>query len=147
MPYDAQVSELPIQTVLNLRGGEDARAAFSDLLGLDLPQQATMVASKGDIRALTISPDEWLLSAPAADEARLEEGLRKAVEEMFAAVTTVSDMHIVYPGVRTASARCPCPGYVGGPSFPSVWAWPLRPDCICQDNRRGHPPNRRRSDL
>ncbi len=96
MPYDAEVSELPIQTVLNLRGGEDARAAFSDLLGLDLPQQAMMVASKGDIRALTISPDEWLLSAPAADEARLEEGLRKAVEEMFAAVTTVSDMHIVY---------------------------------------------------
>ena len=28
--------KLPIQTVLNLRGGEDARAAFSDLLGLRL---------------------------------------------------------------------------------------------------------------
>ena len=109
MPYDAEVTEQPIYAVFNLRGGDDARTAFSEVLGLDLPQQTTTAVIKGDIHALTISPDEWLVAAPAGEEERLEGDLRKSVEGMFAAVTAVSDMHKVYrvsgPGARDVLAQ------------------------------------------
>lgn len=96
MAYKAEVIEQPISAVFNLCGGDDARTAFSGVLGLDLPQQTSAAVVKGDIHAMTISPDQWLVSAPAAEEARLEGELREAVEGMFAAVTAVSDMHKIY---------------------------------------------------
>ena len=96
MPYDVEVAEQPMYAVLNIRGGDDARAAFAKLLGVDLKELVSTVASKGDVHVLTVGPDEWMVSAPSSEEERLEAELRAAVDGMFAAVTIVSDLNKVY---------------------------------------------------
>ena len=96
MPYDVEVTDQPMYAVLNIRGGDDARAAFAKVLGVDLKELVSTVASKGDVHVLTVGPDEWMVSAPSSEEERLEAELRAAVDGMFAAVTIVSDMNKVY---------------------------------------------------
>ena len=96
MPYDVEVTEQPMYAVLNLRGGDDARAAFSKALGVDLKDQVSTVTSKGNMHVFTVGPDEWMVTAPSSEEERLESKLRAVVEGMFAAVTIVSDMNKVY---------------------------------------------------
>ncbi|MCM2290821.1 sarcosine oxidase subunit gamma [Allorhizobium sp. BGMRC 0089] len=46
---------------VNLRAGEEALAALSASLGLDLPQQPKSSAHKASRLALWLGPDEWLL--------------------------------------------------------------------------------------
>jgi sarcosine oxidase subunit gamma len=96
MPYDVEVKEQPMYAVLNIRGGDDARAAFSKVLGVDPQEKVSTVASKGNVHVLTVGPDEWIVTAPSSEEDRLESELRAAIDGMFAAVTVVSDMNKVY---------------------------------------------------
>ena len=102
--------------------------AFSDALGLDLPERLGSTAS-GTRCARWLAPDEWLLSCPPAESADLERRLRAALDGAFA-VTNVTGgyavLEIAGPDARTALAkstpldvdpRAFAPGRVAGTVF------------------------------
>ncbi len=53
---------------MSLRAGEDAVAALSKSLGIDLPTRPKTSFSAGGRSALWLGPDEWLLIGPEGDD-------------------------------------------------------------------------------
>ena len=82
-------------------------AACRDALGLALPGPLDSIAT-GDRCLRWMSPDEWLLSCPAADTLALERALRDALDG-GGAITEVTGGYCVLrlegPGVRELLAR------------------------------------------
>jgi sarcosine oxidase subunit gamma len=80
--------------VINLRGNpEDGAwlAAVAQTLDLALPLGACTTTQRGDdLRVVWAGPDEWLLIAPAGQQARLVQDLRAASANQHHAVTDVS---------------------------------------------------------
>jgi sarcosine oxidase subunit gamma len=96
LPAGFQVRELPFLTQLTLRVTADSPAAkaVESVLGLKLPS-ASRAEMSGEVKALWLGPDEWLLVAPADTGATLVERLRSAIGEEFATVTDVSAQRTV----------------------------------------------------
>lgn len=88
------LSRQSTMAVVNLRGNpEDAAwlATVELTLGLPLPVAACTTTQRGDeLRAVWIGPDEWMLLAPAGQQAQLIEKLRAASASHHHAVTDVS---------------------------------------------------------
>ena len=72
-----------------------ATAAAAGVLGLALPLTPNTVASAGDVAALWLGPDEWLIVAPAGGETALEAGLRDALGPAHHSVVDVSANRVV----------------------------------------------------
>ena len=92
---------------LNLRGNpDDARftKAAADVLGLDLPTVPNTVAEEGEVLALWLGPDEWLVVTPADVQTSLSDTLEDALEGTHAAVTDVTGGQTVIT-LRGSSAR------------------------------------------
>ncbi|KOV62033.1 hypothetical protein ADK64_25410 [Streptomyces sp. MMG1121] len=92
LPAGLQVRELPFLTQLTLRaepGGPAARAVEA-CLGITLPGPVRAETS-GDVEALWMGPDEWLLVAADGRQHDLLARLRPAIgDDDFATVTDVS---------------------------------------------------------
>lgn len=92
------LAERPHRCQVNLRGDIDDPAfagAVRQVIGLELPSAANTVASAGELAALWLGPDEWLLVGPAGGETDLVAGLRQALGGQHAAVTDVSEARTV----------------------------------------------------
>jgi sarcosine oxidase subunit gamma len=106
------LGERPHRCQINLRGNA-ADPAFADAvrqaLGLDLPQAPNSVARGGEIRALWLGPNEWLVVAPAGRETDLVRSLRTSLLGQHAAVTDVSEARtcilVAGPKARELLAR------------------------------------------
>lgn len=88
---DLRVAELPFLTQVTLRGRAneaDLRAACQTNLGFELPVLANTVVRRGDVAALWLGPDEWLITAPDGAAERLIAGL--ALPDRFVSVVDVS---------------------------------------------------------
>ncbi len=87
-------SEQPFWGHLNLRGDVD-NTAFADgvrkCVGVSLPAQPNTVSANGDVTALWLGPDEWLLVTPGGEELKLASALRGTLQGLFFAVTNVTD--------------------------------------------------------
>ncbi|MBD9724053.1 sarcosine oxidase subunit gamma family protein [Streptomyces caniscabiei] len=87
-----RLAELPFLTQLDVR--LDAKGAAADAvglaLGLQLPLEADTVARAGELTALWLGPDEWLLVGPPGGERELESRIREAAGEEHISVTDVS---------------------------------------------------------
>ena len=87
------ISEWPFLGHLNLRG-DSADTGFTDaagaVLGLALPTEPNTVAAGGEIVALWLGPDEWLVVTPPGTQAWLSESLEAVLEGMHVAVTDVT---------------------------------------------------------
>ncbi|MGI5459952.1 sarcosine oxidase subunit gamma [Streptomyces sp. CA-249302] len=96
LPAGFQVQELPFLTQLTLRVAPDSPAAraVESVLGFPLPS-ASHAELSGEVKALWLGPDEWLLVAPADTAEALAEKLRSAIGEEFATVTDVSAQRTV----------------------------------------------------
>ncbi|MCB1713706.1 MAG: sarcosine oxidase subunit gamma [Candidatus Competibacteraceae bacterium] len=78
---------------LNLRGNPDDpafRKAVQGVLGLELPCVPNTVIDDGELVAYWLGPDEWLIVSPGDREHSLEQALRVALADLFAAVTAIS---------------------------------------------------------
>ena len=86
---DLRLVELPYVAQLNIRldPKSPAAGAVGVALGLDLPTDPNTVTTHGNLTALWLGPDEWLLTAPPGTAADLEARVRTAGA---AAVTDVS---------------------------------------------------------
>jgi sarcosine oxidase subunit gamma len=100
---------------IDLRGDPHERAfmaAGGRALDLLLPGEPCTSATGERIAALWLGPDQWLVTCPAADAARLVGALREALADVHAAVTNVSDGRVAFrlagPSARDVLAKgCP----------------------------------------
>ncbi|MFF8866062.1 sarcosine oxidase subunit gamma [Streptomyces sp. NPDC015139] len=92
LPSGLRVRELPFLTQLGLRTqpGSAAAKAVEACLGITLPDPVRAELS-GDVKALWMGPDEWLLVAPDGRRQELLARLRDAIgDDGSASVTDVS---------------------------------------------------------
>ncbi len=89
-----KMGESPFRCQINLRGNP-ADPAFSaavrDVLGFDLPTTPNRVASKDNVTALWLGPDEWLIVSAPGRETDLAAGLRRGLAGQHFAVVDVSE--------------------------------------------------------
>jgi sarcosine oxidase subunit gamma len=92
------LAERPHRCQVNLRG-EIGDAAFAGAVrqatGLDLPAAANTAVTAGDLAALWLGPNEWLLVGPDGRETELAAALLQALAGQHAAVTDVSEARTV----------------------------------------------------
>jgi sarcosine oxidase, subunit gamma len=100
---------------LELRGDPGDRtfmAAVGRTLDVLLPSEPNTTAARGDLVALWLGPDAWLLTCPPGEVAALADSLRTALLDVHAAVTDVSDgrvaLRLAGPNARDVLAKgCP----------------------------------------
>lgn len=83
---------------VNLRGQTADplfRAAVKDATGTEPPAKANRVAVAGHRQVIWLGPDEWLVTAPAAEESTLAANLRARLMGQHAAVTMVGEARAV----------------------------------------------------
>ncbi|WP_406462561.1 sarcosine oxidase subunit gamma [Streptomyces sp. NBC_01622] len=87
-----RLAELPFLAQVNVR--LDAKGAAADAvglaLGLSLPLEPNTVVRAGELRALWLGPDEWLLVGPPGTQRDVESRIRAASGDEHVAVTDVS---------------------------------------------------------
>jgi sarcosine oxidase subunit gamma len=100
---------------LEVRGDPADRAFMATVgrtLDLLLPTEPNTTAGRGDLVALWLGPDAWLLTCPPGALAALSDGLRRALSDVHAAVTDVSDgrvaLRLAGPNARDVLVKgCP----------------------------------------
>ena len=111
----AVISERPFLGHLNLRGDPDDAAftsAVETVLGLALPMEPNTTAAHGDLLALWLGPDEWLVVTPPDSQAAFQDSLEAALDGMHVSVTDVTGGQTVItlggPNARDVLAKgCP----------------------------------------
>ncbi|MER6252979.1 sarcosine oxidase subunit gamma family protein [Streptomyces sp. NPDC001584] len=87
-----RLAELPFLAQVNVR--LDAKGAAADAvglaLGLHLPLEPNTVVRVGELTAVWLGPDEWLVVGPAGSQRDLESRIRAASDDEPVAVTDVS---------------------------------------------------------
>ncbi|MFJ6661895.1 sarcosine oxidase subunit gamma [Streptomyces sp. NPDC091377] len=87
-----RLAELPFLAQLNVR--LDVKGAAAEAVGLaldlQLPLQPNRVVRAGELTALWLGPDEWLLVGPQGSERDLESRIREAAGDEHVSVTDVS---------------------------------------------------------
>ncbi|TLS45420.1 sarcosine oxidase subunit gamma [Streptomyces montanus] len=87
-----RLAELPFLSQINVR--LDAKGAAADAVGLaldlQLPLEPNTVVRAGELAALWLGPDEWLLVGPPGSGRDLESRIREAAGDEPVSVTDVS---------------------------------------------------------
>jgi sarcosine oxidase subunit gamma len=115
---------------IELRGDPADRsfmAAVGRTVDLLLPSEPNTTAGRGDLTALWLGPDAWLLACPPDKVAAQVGALRKALADVHAAITDVSDgrvaLRLAGPNARDVLAKgCPL----------DLHPRALAPDCCAQ---------------
>ena len=99
--------EITTRGMIDLRGLANDRkfmAAAKQVLGLDLPKAPRSSVSWGDMKALWLSPDQWLILCARDKAPTLLDELNKALAGIHSLAVDVSDMrcviHLEGEGVR-----------------------------------------------
>ena len=95
---EVTLGERPHRCQINLRGNAGDTVfldAVEGATGLRLPVEANTAATAGDLSALWLGPDEWLIVGPSGRERALADGLREALQGQHVAVTDVSEARTV----------------------------------------------------
>lgn len=78
----------------SLRAKEAERAALAAALAVDLPQRIGRRASAGQLEALCLGPDEWLILAPEAEAARVTQACAAAYAAAPHSLTEITDREV-----------------------------------------------------
>jgi len=100
---------------IDLRGDPGDRAfmaAVGRVLDLVLPSEPGTTAAKGQVTALWLGPDQWLITCPEGDVDLFRNSLAEALGATHAALTDVSDGRVAFrlagPSARAVLAKgCP----------------------------------------
>ena len=90
MPYDAKIDRLAPFALFDLKGPQDALAAWAPILS-DLPQSPNIFRRDGDAELCHIGPNRWILRAPLDQEDGLEASLRPTESPPEISIVRVSD--------------------------------------------------------
>lgn len=94
----ASIREITSRGMIDLRGLTSDRkfmAAAKEVLGLALPKDPRSSAAWGEVQALWLSTDQWLILCPRAKTAELLKDLRQALEGIHSFAVDVSDMRTI----------------------------------------------------
>ena len=92
------IREITSRGMIDLRGlASDGKfmEAVKEALGLDLPTVPRRSAASGEVQALWLSIDQWLILCPRAKTGELLESLRKALVGIHSFAVDVSDMRTI----------------------------------------------------
>jgi sarcosine oxidase, subunit gamma len=114
-PRGVRLSERQGLGKLDVRGDPHDRAfmaAVGRVLDLLLPSEPGSSAAKAQIAALWLGPDQWLVTCPEEEVARLESSLREVLADVHAAITDMTDGRVAFrvagPSARDVLAKgCP----------------------------------------
>ncbi len=90
--------EIEGRGMIDLRGlvsEEKFLSAVKDVIGFDLPVVPRTFTAWGEVQALWLAPDQWLILCPGAKRAELLSNLRKALEGLHSLAVDVSDMRAI----------------------------------------------------
>jgi sarcosine oxidase, subunit gamma len=90
--------EITGRGMIDLRGFATDRkftAAVKSVLGFDLPKQPRTSTTWGDMKALWLSPDQWLILCSGDKAQALADQLTKTLEGVHSLAVNVSDMRAV----------------------------------------------------
>jgi sarcosine oxidase, subunit gamma len=90
--------EMPGRGMIDLRGlatDKKFMKAAKDVLGLDLPKAPRTTNSWGDMKALWLSPDQWLILCPGDKTAKILGELTAALNGIHSLAVDVSDMRAI----------------------------------------------------
>ena len=90
-----EISERGMIDVRGLASDKKFMAAMKSVLGFDLPKQPRTSNSWGDVRALWLSPDQWLITCAASKAESLTTELISALGKIHSLVVNVSDMRTI----------------------------------------------------
>ena len=88
-----RLREKPFLGHVNVRGDTGDNAflnAVKTAAGIDLPLEANTYSTGGDVTALWLGPNEWLLICPVDGGSSIADALRKSLGDTFASVTEIS---------------------------------------------------------
>lgn len=99
-PTDTYVSirEIPTRGMIDLGGHISDRkfmSAAKDVLGIDLPKAPRTSRSFGEVKALWLSPDQWLILCSHSKADTLQVELSNALTKCHASAVDVSDMRSI----------------------------------------------------
>ncbi len=92
------IRDIPDRGMIDLRGLASDRkfmAAVKKVLEIDLPKVPRTSASWGNVQALWLSIDQWLILCPRAKTDALTAELQEALKTIHSLVVNVSDMRAV----------------------------------------------------
>lgn len=92
------IREMTERGMIDLRGAATDRkflAAAKSVLGFDLPKVPRSSATWGDVRALWLSPDQWLITCSRSKAEELAAALVVALNSIHSLVVNVSDMRAI----------------------------------------------------
>lgn len=106
------LEELPFRARIGLRAREDAAARIGAALGLDLPGPMLRASAAGELQALRLGPEEWLLLAAGTDSAGLVTRIEETARDEHVAVVDLShrfaEIRVSGPAARDVlAAGCP----------------------------------------
>jgi sarcosine oxidase, subunit gamma len=90
---DLSIRELPYLTQINFRAGPNDTGTMQGLassLEFVLPIAPNTVASRGDRRALSLGPDEWLIVGPEDQQKAIAQSLRDGLGGAAGSIVDVS---------------------------------------------------------
>jgi sarcosine oxidase, subunit gamma len=90
--------EISERGMIDLRGmASDKKfvSAAKSVLGFDLPKAPRTSASWGDLKALWLSPDQWLILCPRSKTTTLLAELNSALSKIHSLAVDVSDMRAI----------------------------------------------------
>ncbi len=90
--------EISSRGMIDLRGlstDKKFMAAAKSVLGFDLPKTPRTSNAWGDVKALWLSPDQWLVLCPRDKTAALLESLNAALLKIYSLCVDVSDMRAI----------------------------------------------------
>jgi sarcosine oxidase, subunit gamma len=90
--------EISERGMIDLRGSTSDRkfmAAVKTVLGVDLPKTPRTSASWGDMKAIWLSPDQWLILCTRSKTATLLAELNAALGNIHSLAVDVSDMRVI----------------------------------------------------
>jgi sarcosine oxidase subunit gamma len=137
-PRGVRLSELREVGKFDLRGESNDKAfmsAIGRVLDLLLPTEPCHAAVQGEIAALWVGPNQWLITCPKAESADLAMRLAEALSGIHGAVTDITAGRAVFrlsgPSALDVLAKgCPLdlhprtagPGYVAGSVLAKITA-------------------------
>jgi sarcosine oxidase subunit gamma len=92
------IREITSRGMIDLRGlASDGKflSVVKEVLGLDLPTTPRTSAAWGDVQALWLSTDQWLILCPRAKLAELLNNLNQGLEGIHSFAVDVSDMRTI----------------------------------------------------
>lgn len=100
---ELSIHELPPRALTNLRLTPKAAKDLKDALGISLPIRPNTTAMAGDLRALWLGPDEWLVQSQSLSGPDLSAKLSNALDGQHHSAKDLSDN---YASIRICGTKC-----------------------------------------